>query len=489
MASLRARLIVGTIGGMLLLLIVSSLILHTTIRHALLGQFDAAVVSTARMLAASVEQDADEIELASSIQQMPEFRDSRHATYYQIWRDDGTVVAKSPMLQAGDLVRVGDALDSPVLEELQASDGKPLRTVGLRFMAQASDNDETNPSQQTRSSALSLTVARDATELYSQLRFLRWLFLSVSAAAAALSLLVATIVVRYSLVPLNSMALQIAGIQPDDLAARVEAQHVPTEIAPIRERLNDLLSRIEASFNRERRFTADVTHELRTPLAGMRSTLEVTLMRTRDKDEYRAVLCDCLEIVQNMQAMVNGLLMLARLDTRQVSFRHEQVQLADFAGSCWRPFSEKAAEREITFDNRIAGDMACDSDPDNLSMALSNLFDNAVEYGDRGGRIWTTACRANDSVKIVVANTGCSLTDEQCQHVFDYFWRADSSRSETGVHCGLGLALVQKIVVALGGQCIANVGQGGVFTVELTLPLAGMSPAGSAGAGCHNQRD
>jgi two-component system heavy metal sensor histidine kinase CusS len=480
MASLRVRLTAGIIGGMLLLLLVSSLILHTTIRRALLEQFDTMVASTARMLAASVEQDANEIELASSIQQMPEFRDSRHATYYQIWRDDGTIAAKSPMLHAENLVRFGEALDSPVFAELQGRDGRPLRTVGLRFIPQASDSDEERPPQQTNSAALSLTVARDATELYGQLHFLRWLFLSVSAAAGALSFLVATIVVRYSLVPLNSIALQIGGIQPDDLTVRVEAQHVPTEIAPIRERLNDLLSRIEASFNRERRFTADVAHELRTPLAGIRSTIEVTLARTRDKDEYQAVLSDCLEIVQSMQAMVNSLLMLARLDTRQIRFRHEQVQLADLAGSCWRPFSEKAADREITFDNRIPGDMACDSDPDSLSMVLSNLFDNAVEYGNRGGRIWTTACQVNDSVKITVANTGCSLTDEQCRHVFDCLWRADSSRSETGVHCGLGLALVQKIVVALGGRCIAYVGQGGVFTVELTLPLAKAGVAGGA---------
>ena len=116
----------------------------------------------------------------------------------------------------------------------------------------------------------------------------------------------------------------------------------PSEIAPIKDRLNELLSGLQASFQRERRFTADVAHELRTPLAGIRSTIEVTLMRARASQEYQAVLSDCLGIVQNMQTMVNNLLMLARLDTRQMVFRRDRILLADLVDACWRPFAERA---------------------------------------------------------------------------------------------------------------------------------------------------
>jgi signal transduction histidine kinase len=106
-------------------------------------------------------------------------------------------------------------------------------------------------------------------------------------------------------------------------------------------------------------------------------------------------------------------------------------------------------------------------------MILSNLLSNAVEYTNNAGQIWVTACRGDDCVEITVSNTGCSLTSEQVSQVFDSFWRGDSSRKDTGVHCGLGLALVQRLVRALGGSVIVELQAGGIFVVRITLPDKG----------------
>ena len=115
--------------------------------------------------------------------------------------------------------------------------------------------------------------------------------------------------------------------------------------------------------------------------------------------------------------------------------------------------------------------MTCQSDREYLSIVLSNLLDNAVEYTDERGRICTKGQQTDDSVQVTVSNTGCTLTDEQVGQVFDCFWRGDSSRTGTGTHCGLGLALVQRIVGALGGRAFAEVQAGGIFTVRLVLPI------------------
>jgi two-component system heavy metal sensor histidine kinase CusS len=298
---------------------------------------------------------------------------------------------------------------------------------------------------------------------------LRWLLLIASAAVIALSFLIAAIIVRQGLNPLHSIAAGIAAISEDDLATRIGTTSAPAEIMPIKNRLNDLLSRIEDAFRRERRFTADVAHELRTPLAGIRSIIEVTLTRARDTDEYQRVLSECVVIVENMQTMVNNLLMIARLDACQVTFRHEHIYLVRLVNSCWRPFSEKAKEREIAFENQAPNDVTVDSDRENLSMVLSNLLNNAVEYANDAGQIWVTANYTDDSVEITVANTGCQLTNDEAAQVFDCFWRGDSSRKDTGVHCGLGLALVQRIIRALGGFTTAEVTPDGIFTIRLVL--------------------
>ena len=258
----------------------------------------------------------------------------------------------------------------------------------------------------------------------------------------------------------------------------VFSERVPTEIIPIKNRLNELLSRLEASFDRERRFSADVAHELRTPLAGIRSTIEVTLAHARDANQYKKALSDCLAIVEVMQTMVNNLLMIARLDACQVTFRQEEIRLAELANFCWRSFSERAIQRSIILENRINAEITCRTDCDSLSMVLSNLLDNAVEYANEEGRIWTTAQQVGDCMEVTVANTGCTLTNEQVSQVFDCFWRGDSSRKDAGVHCGLGLALVQKIIRALGGSVTAEIQNGGIFNIQITFPVKNDTPSG-----------
>jgi two-component system sensor histidine kinase QseC len=455
---------------MVLLLIVFSLVVYTIIRRALVDQFDGSLVSMAQILAASVEVDGGEIELEFETEQMPDFQRADCPAYYQLWRSDGSVVAKSPLLGADNLSRLEGEVNTPVAGASRDRNGRPERAVSLTFTPRPSDTDQLGGQAPAQQQALTLVVARDASDLHRQLHLLLWLLLIVSTAVITLSLLVAAFVVRQGLRPLNSIAAEIAAIREDALSDRIATASVPTEIVPIKNRLNDLLSRLEDAFVRERRFTADVAHELRTPLAGIRSTVEVTLVRARDAAEYKAALSQCLAIVEDMQRMVDNLLMMARLDAHQVTFHKEQIDLAELVDSRWRPFSEKARERGITFENRAKENLAVNSDRENLAMILSNLMSNAAEYADEAGRIWVDAARTDDSVEIAVSNTGCSLSHEQVLHVFDRFWRADAARREVGTHCGLGLALVYRTVNALGGSCTAQIDDGGVFTAKLYLP-------------------
>ncbi len=470
MRSLRTRLLTGIIGGIILLLTIFSLLIYVVIRSALVEQFDTTLASIAQVLAGSVEIDGNEVEMEFGVQQMPEFQNTEHPTHYQLWKADGTVVAKSPLLGTHDLFRLEGILDEPVFGNSQDNNGKPQRVVCLNFVPRIADNDNEDDGQPTNEQVLTLVVALDAGDLLGQLHFLRGLLLIASAAIITLSFLIAVVVVRKGLRPLNFIAAEIETISADSLTSRIGAEQVPTEVVPIKNRLNELLSRLQASFGRERQFNADVAHELRTPLAGIRSTIEVTLRRHRDNDEYKRVLSDCQAIVENMQTMVNSLLMLTRLDSQQIGLKTEQIRLAELMNSCWRSLCNKAHERKIVFDNRIPVEMSCQSDSEHLCMVFMNIMDNAVEYADKGGKIWATARQTDGSLELAVSNTGCQLTKEQISQVFDCFWRSDSSRSDTGNHCGLGLALVQRLVTVLGGNAEAELEPDGIFIVKLILP-------------------
>ena len=468
--SIRTRLLVGITAGMALLLTIFSIVIYAMIRLALINQFDASLLSTARMVAAAVEQDNGIIGLELEMLQMPEFQSTEHPIYYELRQRDGTVVAKSPSLETDDFLLTDNFADKPVFYALKLKNGRPARAVGFKFRPRIADSEERKDVKTIETPPVTLVVARDASVLQYNLQFLRGLLLIASVSTIALSFLVGAVVVRKGLAPLNFLASKIAAVKETNLSSQIATQPLPIEIQPIKDRLNDMLARLDASFNRERRFTSNVAHELRTPLAGIRSTIEVSLTRNREQGEYQAALCDCLKIAISMQTMVDNLLTLTRIDTNQMAFRKDRIKAVETVDSCWRLLSHRAAERKVTFENRIQADMFCNSDPDGLSMVMSNLLDNAVEYANEGGQIRAEARQNGNTIEIAISNTGCRLTSDEVSQVFDCFWRGDSSRTDTGTHCGLGLALVQRIITALGGSASVEVQPSGIFTMRLVLP-------------------
>lgn len=315
-----------------------------------------------------------------------------------------------------------------------------------------------------------LVVARDATDLHQRLTSLGWVLTAAWGAAMAIALALTALIVRRGLKPLSALAAHIGTIREGDLGNRLPPDEMPSELAPLRDRLNELLDRLQAAFKRERRFTADAAHELRTPLAGMRSTIEVAVSRDRPAEEHARSLTDCLDIAKHMQSTVECLLMLSRLDANEVTFQHEPVALADVIDSCWQGLATKAERRDLTYLADVGPDLTSLCDAQYLAMIFKNLLGNAAEHTDRGGTIDVAARAVGGRVEISVTNTGCSLTAEQVTHVFERFWQGDKARSRTGVHSGLGLSLVQRIATGLGGSVSASVDEGGVFSIELSLP-------------------
>jgi two-component system, OmpR family, heavy metal sensor histidine kinase CusS len=463
MRSVQGRML-AMVGGTALLLIVFGLVIYAALRTALIDEFDASLISAVRLLAASVEWEDEKIELGVDLEEIPEFQGKGAEGYYEFWGMDGRLSAKSPSLGTQDLPNLQGPLDEPVVRAFDLRPGLPVRSASLTFRSKPGEKEE------VAALPVTVVVAQDSHLLLGRLQRLLRLLAIATAGTIGLSLVVGTLIVRRTLRPLKVLAADIAAIREDNLTARIETADMPTEMVPVKHRLNDLLDRLEASFKRERRFSADMAHELRTPLAGLRSTVEVTLARPRDEQEYRSSLKECLEITRAMESLVNTLLRLARTDFDPTLFRRERITLVDLANTCWQLCSNKASQRGLTFESTLPVDLTCTSDPDGLRLVFSNLFDNAVDYTEDGGRIDVTGHRTDNTVEIRIANTGCQLSSEQVDQVFDAFWRADASRTDTGVHFGLGLSLVRRTVLALGGTVTAEVDPSGVFAVRLVLP-------------------
>ena len=468
MWSLKSRLMYGMISGITVLLIGFDLIVYHTISHAMFKQFDSSLESAANMMSASVERDdkGDKFDFEFDVEIMPEFAGGKRPAYYELWRDDGAVIRKSPSLGDDDLIRFAPANKSHAFNSFVMKNGRPVRAVTVNFLPKI----EKDSNSAYVSQSLVLSVAQDAGKLLAQLQFLKYLLSIVSAGILGLAYVVAQVVVRQGLAPLSAVAAQIDNIREDNLKSRIAGENLPDEILPIQRKLNSLLERLEASFERERAFNANVAHELRTPLAGIRSIIDVTLTRNRDAAEYRSALSETLEVVNNMQTMVAKLLELARIENGRMIAGMEQIKLAELADECWRPFSDKAAAAEIVFDNLIDENIVWKSDKAALSIIFSNLLNNAAEYTNRSGRIRITSQEIDTGIEIIFENTGNQLTSRQGQTVFDYFSRGDVSRSGTGIHFGLGLALVKQLVELLGGKIRAEA-LNDLFSIHIHLPL------------------
>ena len=294
-----------------------------------------------------------------------------------------------------------------------------------------------------------------------------WLLVLVCGCATIAMLLITAIVIGHGLRPVNLVAGRISTLGESNLSQRLADSDVPRELTPIVHRLNELLSRLNAAFEREKSFTADAAHELRTPLAGLEAALDVCAKRVRAPEKYAEVVNDCLAVVRGMHGMVENLLMLARADAAQIQPALADCAIDELLAEGWRPFQQCAQQRSLNVTWDVQQDLILKTDRDRLFPVLTNLFDNAVRYTNQGGEVRISAKKEAESAIIQIANTGSRVRSEDAAHVFDRFWRADPARTGITTSCGLGLSVCQKMIGVLHGAISAESSEGGEFRIEI----------------------
>ena len=465
--SLRTRLVLGATLGTAGVFLAAGVLLYALVRDGLVAQFDRALLDKARLLASATEWEDEELDLNFDEFDMHEFDRADRPAYLQVWLTDGAVAFRSPSLAGADLERLAGSLDAPLCRRVILPDGRPGRATGFTMTPKTEGS-----SPPSDAAAVTVVLARGTAPVDAVLAQLAMLLVLVGLVAVGLSAGVLWLTVRRGLRPVDGLANQIAGLGEADLAARLEAPDAPRELVPVVDRLNDLLGRLEAAFQRERGFSADVAHELRTPLAGIRSTLDVALTRPRGAPEYEEVLRGCLRIAVQLQRMVEHLLTLARLDAGQVEIRPEAVCVNTLARDAWEPLTESAEARRLQVRWALGDDVRVTTDRSLLDLVVRNVLENAVVHADEGGSVVVETAAKGHGADVRVTNSGSRLSGQQADHVFERFWRGDAARTEAGVHCGLGLPLVKEIVAALGGSVAVQSTEGGEFEITISIPTA-----------------
>ncbi len=463
--SIRRRLTVSLLLTLFAVFAAGLVALYFAVRDEFIDSFDDALIAKARAISTLTTVDNDgRVRLAFSDRFMHGFDDDEARDFYQLWDSDGQTLARSETLEnESGLPLKSGSLDDPEYFFLQLAHGKPARAVGIEFEPRRADK-----RSKVDTPTLRLVVASRSEHLDSELREL----LAGTAGWAAGLLLAIGLLVPWllyrGLKPLDRLATDVSRVDATTLNTRFATSGLPRELAPITTTLNALFTRLEESFERERRVSAAMAHELRTPIAELRALAETALKwpdaRPPGTDE------DALSIATQMEALVTRLLALARSESGQLAAAMEPVELSAAMQRAWQPFAAGAAARNMRCEFGLAA-ATVSADPALLQSILANLFDNAVQYGPAGTAIRVAGAATGSGYALTVSNEAPGLTVADVAHLFERFWRGEAARSG-GVHMGLGLALVREFAHAMGWEVSARLEPPQALVITLHAPLA-----------------
>ncbi len=320
-------------------------------------------------------------------------------------------------------------------------------------------------------------LATDTTNFTLVLQRLKWLLLISTPLAIGLALAGGYWLSSRALVPVRRVTETARSISGEELSRRLQVPQTADELQFLAETLNAMLARIESSFKRMTQFTADASHELRTPVAIMRTTAEIALRQKRDEGAYQRALQEVLEEAERTSSLIDDLLTLARADSVTQQLALSPTNVSEVIEAAFSKTKFLAAEKSVAISLNIARrDIWIEGNQEALIRLFLVLFDNAVKYTPAGGKV-SAVFEVVGGVSIFrIQDSGIGIASQDLPHIFERFYRADKTRTRKDGGFGLGLAIAKWIADAheahIDVESIS--GHGSIFTVR--FPHTSLGP-------------
>jgi heavy metal sensor kinase len=282
-------------------------------------------------------------------------------------------------------------------------------------------------------------------------------------------------IARRALEPVDHIVSRVREIQASRLDDRVDLRTGSAELDRLVETLNDMLDRLAASVHGARRFAADASHELQTPIAAMRAALDACVTdRYKSAKEYREMSEDVVAELDRLSALVRDMRLLSIADAGHLVDHSEPLEIGSLVRDCCEIVHAVAESRRIVISVDIIADGSVRGSAMHLRRAVMNLAENAVKFSPDGSTVQVTVGRLDTEIVLVIVDEGCGIDARDLPHIFERFYRADPARARETGGSGLGLAIADQIVRSHGGRIEVSsvVGQGSIFTVFLPLVAA-----------------
>ncbi|HEY1808548.1 MAG TPA: heavy metal sensor histidine kinase [Acidobacteriaceae bacterium] len=399
----------------------------------------------------------EEIELETAARRYQQF-------YIRLLDDHGVPILTTP--------RMAEQLD--IAELVRRTRNRPEHSVSMsgfhgRAFRVASASARAGFSQPHSDT---IQIAIDISQEEKLLRRYDWWFWAILLSSSVLFPLLGYWIARRGIRPVEQIAATARNIRSTNLQERIRAEGYPSELASLAGTFNEMLDRIEESFERISRFSADIAHDLRTPVHNIRGEAEVALARARTVDEYREVIESTLEEAVRLSELIGDLLFLARAEGPLTELRREHVNVGTLLSAVREYYEASASDGGISLiADPGAEPVTAELDRALMLRAVSNLVSNAIAHTPTGGTVTLAARTEGAAFRIEVSDTGAGIPAEALPRVFDRFFRVDPSRSTTSGGTGLGLAIVQSIMSLHGGhaEITSQFGHGACVTLRIPV--------------------
>jgi signal transduction histidine kinase len=278
--------------------------------------------------------------------------------------------------------------------------------------------------------------------------------------------------VRRALAPVDSIVARVRDIQTHQLGERLDVRADSDELDRLITTLNAMLDRMDTSVSTARRFAADASHELQTPIAAIRGTLEMSVRMQSSADDWRAVALDALDDLDRLSELVRDLRLMALAEAGHLLDEREPVQLAELVQDCSEMAAMIADAQQVRVEAGALDAVVVSGSSRHLRRVVLNLLQNAIRYSPSGASVSVSVGRDEQMATLVVSDSGCGIAAVDLPHIFEPFYRSDPARARDTGGSGLGLAIVDHIVRAHGGHVdVRSVPEHG-STFSVFLPLA-----------------
>lgn len=332
----------------------------------------------------------------------------------------------------------GAPLTLAAIHHTTASDGTPFIYVAAE--AEGADTQR----------LLRIVSGRLMTERTRVLAEYRSRILWLALGGGVLAALVAYWLAKRSIAVLGRLSARTASIGMENLSSRIELENAPTELRGLVNSVNGMLGRLERGFNQLSQVSADMAHDLRTPIGNMMGQTEVGLSKPRDQAYYERLLGSNFEELQRLSRMIDNMLFLARTEQADCALDLRKLDIEDEFSRIQEYFEGVAEEKGVRLEHR--GQAELKADPQLLQRALANLLANAIRHADPGTAVAMVAEAVPEGTALYVENAGAAIAPEHLDRLFNRFYRADGSRQGSTESSGLGLSIVRSIMSLHGGQ-------------------------------------